>query len=50
MMKILVFLVVDANVVWIFPLQVEPCDICGDVGFGEVIVTCSKCKLTREHV
>ncbi|KAK2390496.1 hypothetical protein QL285_064035 [Trifolium repens] len=30
--------------------KVEPCDICGDVGFGEVIVTCSKCKLTREHV
>ncbi|KAF7838527.1 uncharacterized protein G2W53_007009 [Senna tora] len=29
---------------------VEPCDICGDVGFDEVISTCSKCKVTREHL
>lgn len=47
MMKILVFLEVD---VFIIPLQVEPCDICGDVGFAEVNVTCSKCKLTHEHM
>lgn len=30
--------------------KVEPCDICGDVGFAEVNVTCSKCKLTHEHI
>ncbi|WJX32121.1 hypothetical protein P8452_20487 [Trifolium repens] len=30
--------------------KIEPCDICGDVGFDDFIVTCSKCKVTREHV
>ncbi|XP_059443576.1 uncharacterized protein LOC132175601 isoform X3 [Corylus avellana] len=28
----------------------EPCDICGDVGFEELIATCSKCSIAREHV
>ncbi|KAL2340702.1 hypothetical protein Fmac_008642 [Flemingia macrophylla] len=29
--------------------MVEPCDICGDHGFLETIVTCSKCHVNREH-
>jgi hypothetical protein len=31
-------------------LQNEPCDICGDGGFEELIATCSKCSIAREHV
>ena len=31
-------------------LQNEPCDICGDVGFEELIATCSKCCIAHEHV
>ncbi|XP_057440018.1 uncharacterized protein LOC130731825 [Lotus japonicus] len=31
------------------PGQVEPCNICGDIGYAEVIVVCSKCNVTREH-
>ncbi|XVF54423.1 hypothetical protein PTKIN_Ptkin05aG0179100 [Pterospermum kingtungense] len=27
----------------------DPCDICGGVGFGELIVTCFQCKLAKEH-
>ncbi|XP_054807546.1 uncharacterized protein LOC129309837 isoform X2 [Prosopis cineraria] len=30
--------------------NVEPCDVCGDAGFPEVIATCSKCKVARAHV
>ncbi|CAK9312232.1 unnamed protein product [Citrullus colocynthis] len=26
------------------------CYICGDVGYAELIVTCSKCKVVREHL
>ncbi|XP_057480203.1 uncharacterized protein LOC130767389 isoform X1 [Actinidia eriantha] len=27
----------------------EPCDICGDIGVLEAFITCSKCKIAREH-
>ncbi|KAJ7978728.1 Zinc finger, FYVE/PHD-type [Quillaja saponaria] len=30
-------------------MQDQPCDICGVVGYPEVIATCSKCSITREH-
>ncbi|XP_027339494.1 uncharacterized protein LOC113853193 [Abrus precatorius] len=30
--------------------MVRPCDICGDVGILEAIVTCSKCNVNCEHV
>ncbi|TYH96912.1 hypothetical protein ES332_A12G209800v1 [Gossypium tomentosum] len=29
--------------------MIEPCDICGDIGFVEDIVTCFECKIAREH-
>ncbi|XVE54701.1 hypothetical protein DITRI_Ditri03aG0103100 [Diplodiscus trichospermus] len=29
--------------------QDDPCDICGDVGFAEDIVTCFQCKIAKEH-
>eukprot|EP00257_Ricinus_communis_P024914 XP_025012328.1 uncharacterized protein LOC8284436 isoform X2 [Ricinus communis] len=28
----------------------KPCTICGDIGFGELIATCSKCKIACQHV
>ncbi|KAJ1402784.1 Zinc finger, FYVE/PHD-type [Sesbania bispinosa] len=31
-------------------LTVEPCNICGDVGYPEAIATCCKCNINREHV
>ncbi|CAJ2639267.1 uncharacterized protein LOC123917495 [Trifolium pratense] len=33
-----------------FSHKVAPCDVCGAIGFGEIIVTCSQCKVTREHL
>ncbi|XP_020236393.1 uncharacterized protein LOC109815968 isoform X2 [Cajanus cajan] len=30
-------------------INAELCDICGDRGFPETIVTCSKCHVNREH-
>ncbi|GJX37607.1 zinc finger, RING/FYVE/PHD-type containing protein [Tanacetum coccineum] len=30
--------------------MVKPCEICGDVGVTEAIITCSRCKSTREHL
>lgn len=30
-------------------IKVETCDVCGDHGFTETIVTCSKCKVNCEH-
>eukprot|EP00257_Ricinus_communis_P024915 XP_025012329.1 uncharacterized protein LOC8284436 isoform X3 [Ricinus communis] len=30
--------------------QDKPCTICGDIGFGELIATCSKCKIACQHV
>ncbi|XP_028763523.1 uncharacterized protein LOC114753430 [Neltuma alba] len=30
--------------------SVEPCDVCGDVGYPEVIAACTKCKVARAHV
>ncbi|KAI4343953.1 hypothetical protein L6164_011240 [Bauhinia variegata] len=30
--------------------RVDPCDICGAVGYPELIMTCCKCKIAREHV
>ncbi|XP_058751329.1 uncharacterized protein LOC131624402 isoform X2 [Vicia villosa] len=32
------------------PGKVEPCDICGAVGFAELCVTCTKCNVFREHI
>ncbi|GMJ00042.1 hypothetical protein HRI_003673400 [Hibiscus trionum] len=29
--------------------MIEPCDICGDIGFEEYAVTCYQCKIAREH-
>ncbi|KAG6584414.1 hypothetical protein SDJN03_20346, partial [Cucurbita argyrosperma subsp. sororia] len=26
------------------------CYVCGDVGYAELIITCSKCKVVREHL
>ncbi|CAI8596234.1 unnamed protein product [Vicia faba] len=31
-------------------IRVEPCDICGDVGFAELCVACTKCRVFREHI
>ncbi|XP_031105784.1 uncharacterized protein LOC116010492 isoform X2 [Ipomoea triloba] len=28
----------------------ECCDVCGDIGFGEIIVTCAECKINQEHL
>ncbi|KAI8528823.1 hypothetical protein RHMOL_Rhmol12G0177800 [Rhododendron molle] len=28
----------------------EPCDICGDIGVLEAIVSCSQCNINREHI
>ncbi|KGN66039.2 hypothetical protein Csa_020117 [Cucumis sativus] len=28
----------------------EKCDVCGDIGYNEVIFTCSNCKIAREHI
>ncbi|KAL0533739.1 hypothetical protein IC582_027782 [Cucumis melo] len=28
----------------------EMCDVCGDIGYNEVIFTCSNCKIAREHI
>ncbi|XP_019200011.1 PREDICTED: uncharacterized protein LOC109193588 isoform X2 [Ipomoea nil] len=28
----------------------ERCDICGDIGFAETIITCEKCKINQEHL
>ncbi|XP_054811148.1 uncharacterized protein LOC129312528 [Prosopis cineraria] len=30
--------------------RVEPCDICGNVGWPEAIATCSECKVAKQHV
>ncbi|XP_050881971.1 uncharacterized protein LOC127085498 [Lathyrus oleraceus] len=32
------------------PHKVDPCDICGDVGFAELCVACTKCNVFREHI
>ncbi|XP_052481607.1 uncharacterized protein LOC105764710 isoform X2 [Gossypium raimondii] len=29
--------------------MIEPCDICGDIGFVEDIITCFECKIAKEH-
>ncbi|PWA89968.1 zinc finger, RING/FYVE/PHD-type [Artemisia annua] len=31
-------------------VRVKPCEICGDAGVVEAIITCSRCKSTREHL
>ncbi|XP_057988379.1 uncharacterized protein LOC110636243 isoform X1 [Hevea brasiliensis] len=31
-------------------LKEKPCDICGALGYGELIVTCINCGVAREHV
>nr|XP_043637967.1 uncharacterized protein LOC122608965 [Erigeron canadensis] len=30
--------------------RVKPCDICGDIGVVEAIITCCECKASREHL
>ncbi|KAK9073257.1 hypothetical protein SSX86_007581 [Deinandra increscens subsp. villosa] len=30
--------------------QIKPCDICGDHGVIEAVITCSECKVAREHL
>ncbi|KAL4384134.1 hypothetical protein GQ457_15G006210 [Hibiscus cannabinus] len=29
--------------------MIDPCDICGDIGFEEYTATCYQCKIAREH-
>uniref|UniRef100_A0A251L3V6 AIPP2-like SPOC-like domain-containing protein n=1 Tax=Manihot esculenta TaxID=3983 RepID=A0A251L3V6_MANES len=28
----------------------KPCDICGDLGYSELIITCTNCGIARQHV
>nr|GMC74175.1 RING/FYVE/PHD zinc finger protein, putative [Ipomoea batatas] len=28
----------------------ECCDVCGDIGCAEAIITCAKCRINQEHL